>query len=129
MKKLFILLFSLGMLNTVFAQRNDNKDWRDYKDDNYGQSKRNDGYNNDRNSNNSYNIQDRNQKIAEIKREFKDQIEVTKRDRRLSRSEKNRQISMIERQRDYRIDQVNQYYARSNNGRYDDRTANNSRRF
>ena len=129
MKKLFILLFSLGMLNTVFAQRNDNKDWRGYKDDNYGQTKRNDVYNNGRNSNNSYSIQDRNRKIAEIKRESKDQIEATKRDRRLSRSERNRQIDAIERQRDYRIDQVNQYYARSNNGRYDDRTASSNRRF
>ncbi|HEX8461914.1 MAG TPA: hypothetical protein VF623_10810 [Segetibacter sp.] len=154
MKKLFILLFSLAMFNTIFAQSNDNRNWKgNANNENYGQSKKNDVYSrdnkdwkqdtkytnygqskkNNRNdgqcaNNNSTSTQERNQQIAQINREYTNQIEAVKRDRRFSRYDKERQLIAIQRQRDYRINQLNQLYVQNNNGRYDNRTANNDRR-
>ena len=127
MKKIFILLFSIGLLNSAFAQRNDNKDWRyETRDNNYDRSRDN-GNNNGRYSNSAFSLKEKNQQIAQIVREYNDRIKDVKRDRRFSRSEKNRQIDFLERQRDYKINQVNSYYAQRSNGRYDDRTARNNR--
>jgi len=120
MKKLFILLFSLGMLNTVFAQQS--------RVESYGKTKNEVRQNASYSNNNSFSAKERDAQLAKINQEFDAKIKAAKKDRHLKNSEKNRQINMFEKQRDSRIKQVNAEFAKRNNTPFDNKTARSNRR-
>lgn len=115
MKKLFALLISLGALSSVFAQDHARDINHNYPNSTV--------YNNSK----TYSSREKAAQIERINYDFARQIDFVQRDTRLSRREKKRQVSMLERQRDQQIHEV---IARSSNGRYDDgRYAQNNRRY
>jgi len=132
MKKIFILLLSLGSLSTVFAQSNrydgnpggysqSNDDHRDrdyrstgydnrngsYDNRNNGYDNRNGGYDN-RNSapydnRNVRNDRQRQQEIDRVNRDYDSRIDNYRRDRSISQYERNRRINDLERERSSKI--------------------------
>lgn len=132
MKKIFALLLSLGTLSSVFAQQGRQNDNRyEPRDAKYGNTNNRSVYDNNAHAvNYSYSIKERDAEIKRINWEFDDQIKSVRKDRRLRPDEKNRQIAMLERQRDQRTQQVSSRYLASRNGHYDDRVvSNNNRRY
>lgn len=130
MKKIFILLLSLGTLTSVFAQQVHEKGNRNgSRDGAYGQTNGRSVYNkNEQAVNYSYNAKERDAEIKRINREFDEQIRSVRSNRRLRAAEKNRQIAMLERQRDQRIQQSSSRFTASRNTHFDDRVANNNGR-
>jgi hypothetical protein len=118
MKKVFALVFALGAMTAVFAQRG--YDRRDESRDvilgqpnrNVYDEHRNDGY---------YSIRERDAQIQRINREYNLRIESVKHDRYLRKAERKRQIRILENERDARIREVieryNYYNGRNNRNR------------
>jgi len=125
MKKIFALLLSLGTLSSVFAQQGHQYDNRNASRDVY--NNRN-VYNKNEHASSNY-TKERDAEIRRINHEFDNQIKSIRKDRRFRGDEKNRQIAMLERQRDQRIQQVSSHYYDSRNSRYDERVASNNRRY
>jgi hypothetical protein len=130
MKKLFMLLFSLGALTTVFAQRNESRDVI------LGQSNNRTVYNNNDRRNDTYstNTRDRDIQIQRIRQDYAYRIESVQRDRRMRNAERKRQVRFLEQQRDQEIQYViNRYSDRrnvySNNGVYNDRNYRSGNRY
>jgi hypothetical protein len=130
MKKLFMLLFSLGALTTVFAQRNESRDVI------LGQSNNRTVYNNNDRRYDTYstNTRDRDIQIQRIRQDYAYRIESVQRDRRMRNAERKRQVRFLEQQRDQEIQSViNRYSDRrnvySNNGVYNDRNYRNGNRY
>lgn len=99
MKKLFVLMLSLGAVTSIFAQR------REGRDVILGQSN-NGVYNNSRHDNDFYNTRDRDAQIARIRQQYNWKINSVENDRYLRRSEKKRIIRSLERERDAKIREV-----------------------
>ena len=108
MKKIFALLISFGTLTSVFAQGGHEKDngngSRDY--DYKHQDNRNVYNNNEYDGHYSYSSKERDADIKVINHDYDDQIRSVRKDRRMRPDEKNRQIAMLDRQRDQRIQQI-----------------------
>jgi hypothetical protein len=111
MKKVFTLLFALGAMTAVFAQRGYDRR-EESRDVILGQpnrsvydNPRNDGY---------YSTRERDADIQRIAREYNWRIESVQHDRYLRRSEKKRQVRSLEMERDARIREVVQRYERHN---------------
>lgn len=126
MKKIFILLLSLGSLSTVFAQSNrydggnhggysqSNDDHRDRDYRSSGYDNRNGSYDNrngnydNRNSGpydnrNVRNDRQRQQEIDRVNRDYDNRIDTYRRDRSISQYERNRRINDLERERSSKI--------------------------
>ncbi len=121
MKKIFALLFALGAVTAVFAQRG--YDHRDESRDVILGQPNHGVYNNDRGYNNGYyDKRDRGEQIQRIRREYDWKIQSVQRDRFLRRSEKKRQVRFLEAERDARIKEVMRRYdnrgSRVYGGRY-----------
>jgi hypothetical protein len=113
MKKVFALVFALGAMTAVFAQRGyDRRD--ESRDVILGQQNRS-IYDNPRNG---YSVRERDQQVQRIRREYDWRIESVRRDRYLRNGEKRRQIRFLENERDARISEVMRSYDRRNNGSY-----------
>lgn len=109
MKKIFTILLALGTVGFASAQSSHNNDFgRDSKGNSrdviLGQSGSS-VYNKNAGAygSPSFNTRERDQQIARINREFDQKINAVKWDRHLRQGEKNRQIKMLERQRDQQI--------------------------
>lgn len=119
MKKLLVLMLTLGALTTAFAQSGRHQNRYPYdngKDVVLGpQNDRN--WDNDRRDDDAYTFtaRERDEQIRQINREFAWKIQAVKRDRYLRSWEKSRRIHMLEMQRDREIQEVKERYARSNN--------------
>jgi hypothetical protein len=117
MKKVFALVFALGAMTAVFAQRGyDRRD--ESRDVILGQQNRS-IYDNPRNNN--YSIRERDGQVQRIRREYDWRIESVRRDHFLRNAEKRRQIRFLENERDARIREVARAYEQRNYGRYDKR--------
>jgi hypothetical protein len=143
MKKMFTLLFAVGLFTMAQAQpgTRDNRQ-NDRRDDgSAGQWDKDKGYDNDRNvviSHNPYDKDDlfdkrisperrRDMEIAKINREFDLKIQRVKNSFFMSRFEKQRQIRFLQDQRQREIRMV---YAKFNKkNRFDDRYDGTGRRF
>src|SRR4051794_32189943 len=96
MKKLFAVLFSIGMVSTVFAQSNRHIDYpSNSRDVVLGQNNRN-IYNDNRYDNYSFSDRERETRIAQVNREFDFRIQAVQRDRYLRNAEKKRQVRSLE---------------------------------
>ena len=114
MKKVFALVFALGAMTAVFAQRGyDHRD--ESRDVILGQQNRS-IYDNPRN--NSYGIRERDEQIQRIRRQYDWRIESVRRDRYLRNGERRRQIRFLENERDARIMEVMRANERRNYGSY-----------
>lgn len=117
MKKIFTLVFSLGVITAAFAQsgRRESRDVILGQDQNrtvYG----NDGRNIDHNNGN-FSTRERDEQISSVQREYNRKIQTVKRDHYLRSGEKRRQIHFLENERDARIRNIWQ--------RYNDRSSRN----
>jgi hypothetical protein len=116
MKKVFALVFALGAMTAVFAQRgNDRRD--ESRDVILGQPNRN-IYDDHRNNNGYYSIRERDAQIERINREYNWRIESVKHDRYLRKAERKRQIRILENERDARIREAMERYNYYNNRSY-----------
>jgi hypothetical protein len=119
MKKLFALLLSLGTLSSVFAQRHNEPGWPT-------SNKSKETYNS---RDYSYSIRERDAQVQKINRDFNLQIHAVRKDRRLRGYEKDRRISMLERQRDQQIKQVYDRFSNQRGRDYDNRSVYNDRKW
>jgi hypothetical protein len=109
MKKIFTLLFSVGLVGSVFAQSGHQDRFKVSNEIAFNKAP--DAMMNTHASmynNNSFNG-DRDRKIREINKEYDRQIMQVKFNRRIRPFEKEREIRMLEMQRDQRIREVNQH--------------------
>lgn len=123
MKKIFTLALALGTLSSVFAQSN-RYDRRDDRWDGYSKV---DNNRNDRDyRNNDYTLtkSERDKLVKQINKDYDNQIKAVKKSRSLKSYEKDRQIRMLEAQRDQKIRETNARYADRNNRRYNDQAYN-----
>jgi hypothetical protein len=110
MKKIFTLLFSVGIVGSVFAQSGHQERIKVSKDITFNKapetlmSSKTTMY-----DNYSFNNADKDRKIREINKEYDRQIMQVKMNRRLRSFEKQRQIRMLEAQRDQKIRELNQH--------------------
>ncbi|MBL0131384.1 MAG: hypothetical protein IPP43_09905 [Chitinophagaceae bacterium] len=150
MKKIFTLLFAVGMFTLAQAQpgsrdnrqtdRRDNQP-TDQRNQNYDQRNQNNGYddsrgfvdfnfsfdNDSRFGNSRFsNERKRDMQIARINREYDYRIQSVRNNFFMSRWEKQRQISFLQEQRQREIRML--YAKFSNRNRYDDRYGRNDRR-
>ena len=125
MKKIFTVLFFLGIITTGFAQSNRYPDNRNSRDVVLGQD-RNVYNDNGRYDQNRYDQRER--MIQQINREFEFKMMQLQRNRYLRSGEKRRQIRMLEMQRDQQIREVNARFSNTwNNNRRDDDWNRNKR--
>ena len=118
MKKVFALLFSLGVMTSLFAQNGRGK--YDSRDVILVQPDRTVYDNNHRNNNSDYSKRELENRIDRINREYNWRIQEVRKDSYLRKAEKKRQIRALENERDARIRQARDgYYTRNN--RWDDR--------
>ena len=111
MKKVFALVFALGAMTAVFAQRG--YDRRDKSRDVVlgQQGNRNVYDNNNRSYNDGYmSARERDEQIQRIQRQYNWKIESLQRDRYLRKAEKKRQMRFLENERDARIREVIERY-------------------
>ena len=109
MKKIFTLLFSVGLVGSVFAQSGHQDRFKVSNDIVFNKAP--EALMNSHTSmydNNFFNA-DRDHKIREINKEYNMQIMQVKFNRRLRPFEKDRIIRMLEMQRDQKIREVNQH--------------------
>jgi len=119
MKKFIMVLFASAVFTVGFAQtKNDRRD----RDDNHTSIQV-------KNSNNSANsIKERDAKIASIKKDYTKQINAIKKNSRLKTAEKNRRISLLQKQRDQKIKVVMSDYSQNKNAGYNSGVANKNKR-
>jgi hypothetical protein len=110
MKKFFALLFSLGAMTAVFAQRGHTRN--DSRDVILGQQNRS-VYDHDRRNDGHFSARERDAQIQRIYREYNWRIESVQRDRYLRHGEKRRQIRFLENERDAKIRNIRERYNRS----------------
>jgi hypothetical protein len=118
MKKIFTLLFSLGILTSVFAQSDYGYSRRGGDDRNYNaQYGNNDnGYNRGNTNYGNYDHhaaydngryynhdRDRQYQIDQVNRDYDRRIDVYRRDRSINDYERSRRIQMMERERNERV--------------------------
>jgi len=119
MKKLFTLLMFAGSIGIASAQKAGSKDIKkDYsKDFGFNQSDRDFGKKDKAGSyGDSYkSLKEKQRQIALINRDFDQKVNKVKMDRRLRQSEKTKQIKMLERQRSIELKQIEQKFS---NGHY-----------
>ena len=115
MKKIFTLIISLGALTSVFAQDHS----RDAKDMTYSYAKTS-VYSS------SFSSREKDAQIEKINRDFDWKIASVQHDRRLSRREKERNISMLQRQKN---DQIQDVMRRFSNSHSNDRYSHNTGRY
>jgi hypothetical protein len=121
MKKLFVLLFSTGMILTASAQSSRNQS----RDVILGQSDRtvyNDNY--DRNG---FTNRERDDQIRRINREFDARLYSIQRDRYMRNAEKRRAVRELEMQRNQAIRDVNYRYENTRNRGYSNNNNNRDR--
>src|SRR5689334_15034177 len=109
MKKIFTLLFSVGLVGSVFAQSGHQDRFKVSNDVVFNKAP--ETLMNSHTSmydNYSFNA-DRDRKIREINKEYDRLIMQVKFNRRLRPFEKDRQIRMLEMQRDQKIREINQH--------------------
>lgn len=124
MKKIFVLLLSIGFVVSASAQKGN-----DRSNDRYDEKERiayNDRYDNDRyRKNDRYRNNDRfdsynhyREAIERVNRHYEFQMERVKMNRRLNWVEKTRAISMLKRERQERIEDINRRFQYRNDSRY-----------
>jgi hypothetical protein len=118
MKKLLMVLLTVGIVSAVSAQPGGSK----------GQNDRGYSHNNDKHDNNYGNdLRERDRQIQLINRDFDQQIRAIRYDRFVRSGQKNRRINALEKQRSQQLSIVMQRF--SKNSRYSDDYARNNRRF
>jgi hypothetical protein len=100
MKKILVLLFSLGTITTVFAQNGYHGNSRqDSREVILGQGNGRPVYDNDRYDHGNMNTRERDFQIQRINQEFDARIWQVEHDRYLRKSDRKRQIRILEEQR------------------------------
>ncbi len=113
MKKLFTLLFVVGSIGIASAQKNDHR--FDQKDNSNGSGYSQAGHSvigNDRD--NSFAIQKQKaREINAVNREFDQKIAAVKMDRRMKQGQKIKQVKILERQRSFELNKIEEKYSHS----------------
>jgi hypothetical protein len=124
MKKIITLLFCLGTLSTVFAQKYPDNSRRDNQRNVYANDK-----NNDRRYKDSYafSTRERNEQIAMVYREYNARIDEVKHKGYLKNKDKRRLIADLEVERSARIRSINARFADGRNRHNDNYVYNNNR--
>ena len=118
MKKMFTLLFAVGIAISVSAQYNDrNQNDRGYDHDRGRDIPVYHDNRNDDHSNERFNLRERDMKIAAINRDYDARIWAVKTRFFVSRYKKERQIEWLEAQRREDIKRVFSYYSFDHDGR------------
>jgi hypothetical protein len=112
MKKIFALLFSLGIMTAVMAQGGR----RESRDVVLGQQNRS-VYNHDRRYDH-FSARERDQAIERVKREYRWRIESVRRERHMRQAEKRREIRFLENERDAKIRAIWKRYNERNQRNY-----------
>jgi hypothetical protein len=113
MKKFIMIIAAAGFVNFVSAKPNDQKD--------FGSSgKRYEKHEEEkiRYDAPKYSLNERNEKIRQNDWYFEQKIREVKNSRRLSASQKYRQVYSLQKQREAEERSIENYYARNNNGHY-----------
>lgn len=116
MKKVFVLLFCLGAMTTVFAQGGYGR--KESGDVILGQRNGSVYNKNDHRYDGYMSPRERDAKIAQIKREYQWKIQSVKKDRYLRNAQRKRQVRFLENERDAKIRAVWQLYNSRNNRVY-----------
>ena len=115
MKKVFALVLALGAMTAVFAQRGYDHG-NESRDVILGQQNRS-VYNNNRGNDGYYSSKERDEQIERINRSYNWKIQSVRNDRYLRKSEKKREVRLLENERDARIREVIERYNYYNNSR------------
>lgn len=128
MKKALTVLLAVVTTTSIFAQHNSyEKSRNESRDVPYDNTDNRSVYNSNKHLD-KYK-EERNRQIDRINDEFNREIESVRKDRSLRHSEKKRRISFLESQRNQRIDEAMARFSPDRNAPYNDRYANNSRKF
>jgi hypothetical protein len=129
MKKIITLMFCTALVTSVFAQPG-HRNWDDsyskrvYKNDNDKDERNDRKYDNNNTvyKNGRYNAYQKNRLIEKVNREYNFKIQQVNHDRSLSRREKKRIVKSLQAQRVYEIKRINAGY---NNTVYNNRNNRN----
>jgi len=119
MKRIFALLITAATFTSAFAQQ---EKFKDSRTDNHSK-KEEQVYQ----KNFSSSVKERDEQVQRIKREFEQKIELVRYNRRLKNSEKTRQINLLERQRDQKLNDVARAF-QNKNAYYNDKYATNNKK-
>ena len=120
MKKLFALVFAIGAVTSVFAQRS--YDRRDESRDVILGQQNHSVYNNNRGNDGYFSTRERDDQIERINRNYNWRIQSVRKDRHLRNAEKKREIRFLENERDSKIREVVERYNYYNNNNRNYRT-------
>jgi hypothetical protein len=120
MKKLFALVFAIGAVTSVFAQRS--YDRRDESRDVILGQQNHSVYNNNRGNDGYFSTRERDDQIERINRNYNWRIQSVRNDRHLRNAEKKREIRFLENERDSKIREVVERYNYYNNNNRNYRT-------